>query len=409
MSFQTNLSELLMLASFTVENYRAFAREQKVEIRPLTLFFGWNSGGKSALIRFLPLIVESIKADGPPVWLAGEVARDATWPELVCKATKRTNLKFGLHWPEPTSFSAKWEIDGDLAGTWQEVRQISLSDTSHTATYGFDERTASGWTGYPAAGAVKDPGAELGLSKELKNSLRRLLDNVQWIGGLRVRPPRLANYGGGNSPMLRSDGSNAVSHLIAAQLRSVNDPVLDAVGQFFSALGETLVLDNPMDGAWRIMLRPNHAPDVKVNLCDTGEGYSQVLPVLVALARARFGGPRLLCLEQPELHLHTRAQAELAKILVATAKSESEPAILLETHSEVLLTSIQLAIARGDITPDKVRVYWIESGSDGTSDLFPVDFDSNGLPTNTALVGAFREAVELGRELMVAQLDGVAR
>jgi predicted ATPase len=394
-----------MLSSFTIENYRAFAREQNIEVRPLTLFFGWNSGGKSALIRFLPLLVESIKADGPAVWLAGEVARDATWPELVCKATKRTNLKFELHWPKPTSFSAKWEVDGDLAGTWQEVRQIELSDTSRTVAYGLDGKKPSGWAGYPYQAGKKSLEVDSKFSATLRDSLRDLVENVQWIAGLRVRPPRLANYGGGNSPLLKSDGSNAVSHLVAAQLRSINDPVLETVGQFFSALGDTLVLDNPMDGAWRIMLRPSNAPDVKVNLCDTGEGYAQVLPVLVALARAQFDGPRLLCLEQPELHLHTRAQAELARILVATATSASEPRILLETHSEVLLTSIQLAIARGDISPSKVRVYWVESRPDGTSDLFPVDFDSNGLPTNTTLVGAFREAVELGRELMVAQLN----
>ena len=396
-----------MLSSFKIENYRAFAREQTIEIRPLTLFFGWNSGGKSALIRFLPLLIESIKADGPAFWLAGEVARDATWPELVCKATKRTNLKFELQWPGSPDFTAKWEVDGDLAGTWQEVRNVSLAGEDKIVTYGLEETAPFGWAGYPAEKNIEENVADSELLKTLKDSLRALVENVQWIGGLRVRPPRLANYGGGNSPMLKSDGSNAVSHLIAAQLRSVSDPVLEAVGEFFSALGETLVLDNPMDGAWRIMLTPNDAPDVKVNLCDTGEGYAQVLPVLVALARARFGGPRLVCIEQPELHLHTRAQAELAKILVATAKSSTSPAILLETHSEVLLTSIQLAIARGDILPEKVRVYWVESHADGTSDVFPVDFDSNGLPTNTALVGAFREAVELGRQLMVTQLSGV--
>jgi predicted ATPase len=394
-----------MISGFTVENYRAFAKEQSIEIRPLTLFFGWNSGGKSALVRFLPLLVESIKADGPPIWLAGEVGREATWPELVCKATKRSSLKFGLNWGD--SFSAKWEVDGDLAGTWQESRELHIrSEVSH-ATYSNDDRSADGWAGFPIHSGNNGDEASSDLEEELKTSLRQLTHDVQWIGGLRVRPPRLATYGGGTPPTLKADGSNAVSHLIAAQLRSVNHPILEATGKFFSALGETLVLDNPMDGAWRVMLRPQNAPDVKVNLCDTGEGYAQVLPVLVALARAQFGGPRLLCLEQPELHLHTRAQAELAKLLVTTAKSTRHPAILVETHSEVLLTSIQLAIARKEISHESVRIYWVESRSDGTSDLFPVDFDEQGLPTNTTLVGAFREAVNLGRELMDAQLRSI--
>ncbi|HUW80902.1 MAG TPA: ATP-binding protein, partial [Acidocella sp.] len=44
----------VVLTGFSIENYRAFARRQDIDIRPLTLFFGWNSGGKSALVRFLP-------------------------------------------------------------------------------------------------------------------------------------------------------------------------------------------------------------------------------------------------------------------------------------------------------------------------------------------------------------------
>jgi predicted ATPase len=395
-----------MLSSFTIENYRAFALEQTIEIRPLTLFFGWNSGGKSALLRFLPLLVESIKADGQTISLAGDVGRNATWPELVCKATKRTNLKFSLQWTEEP-VRATWEVDGDLAGKWQETRTVRVTNKSEITTFPIPE-TVYGWEGYPNTG-----GDLANITNEhridilnVSNNLKKLTKNVQWIAGVRVRPPRVVIYGGGNPTTLKSDGTNAVDHLIAATLRSTNDPVLEATRLFFSALGEQLVLDNPLDGVWRVMLRPNKALDVMVNICDTGEGYAQVLPVLVALARARFGGPRLLCLEQPELHLHTRAQLELANILVQTALAESQPSILVETHSEVLLTSIQLAIANGEIAHDKVRVYWIESLPDGTSEAMPVDFDIQGLPTNATLVDAFSEAVELGRKLMLRQLAG---
>ena len=70
----------------------------------------------------------------------------------------------------------------------------------------------------------------------------------------------------------------------------------------------------------------------------------------------------------------------------------------------MLLTSIQLAIANGEIAPDKVRVYWIESRADGTSDVLPVDFDAQGLPNNSTLAGAFNEAVALGRQLLMKQM-----
>lgn len=392
----------MLLTSFSVENYRAFPRRQDIDIRPLTLFFGWNSGGKSALVRFLPLLAESIRVAGPPIWLAGDVGRGATWPELVCKSTERGLLRFALRWADMGPLVADWEVGGDLGGRWQETQTLSLTVGSAARSFSVPEVTGAGWAGLvPRSSANENPGSDLQL---LKEGLQQLASQVQWISGLRVRPPRLATYGGGAPPTLRPDGSDAVDHLIAAQLRSSVDPLLEATRSFFAAIGEQLVLDNPLEGAWRVLLHPSGAPRVRVNLCDTGEGYAQVLPVLVALARARVGGPRLLCLEQPELHLHTRAQAELAKLLVESARDAAAPRILVETHSEVLLMSVQLAIAKGEIAPDMVRVYWVESRADGTSDATPVSFDDQGRPTDTAIIGAFDEAIRLGQELVTLQM-----
>jgi AAA domain, putative AbiEii toxin, Type IV TA system len=408
----------LLLTAFSVENYRAFSRRQDIDIRPLTLFFGWNSGGKSALVRFLPLLAESIRVAGPPIWLAGDVGRGATWPELVCKATKRPTLRFALRGTVETlqmiemqgasvvptikpsirsldekPLKAEWEIAGDLGGRWQVITALSLND--EPAPMPEEDQ----WAGLIPPDILQSP-----TGQELKAALEHLASQVQWISGVRVRPPRIATYGGGASPTLRPDGANAVDHLIAAQLRSTADPLLKATGRFFTSVGEQLVLDNPMEGAWRVLLHPTGAPDVRIDLCDTGEGYAQVLPVLVALARARVGGPRLLCLEQPELHLHTRAQAKLSELLVESARDPASPRILVETHSEVLLMSVQLAIAKGELAPDMVRVYWIESRSDGTSDATPVGFDDKGRPMNTALIGAFDEAIQLGQELVTRQM-----
>jgi hypothetical protein len=389
-----------MLSGFSVENYKAFARRQDIEIRPLTLFFGWNSGGKSALVRFLPLLAESIAVAGPPIWLGGAVGRKATWSELVCSTTERGNLKFALRWSE-ASIGAEWEILGDLEGRWQETTMLGLTTQGVTSIYARSEETQS-WPGLLPLEA--SPYAQFAGMAELHAKTYELASSVQWVSGIRARPPRIVTYGGGAPATLRPDGEDCVDHLIAAQLRSTADPLLDIPRKFFAALGEQLSLDNPVTGAWRVLLQPSGASNVRVNLCDTGEGYSQVLPVLVALARACTGGPKIVCIEQPELHLHTSAQLELSKILIDVAKSDKHPAVLIETHSEVLLTSVQLAIANGELAPSDVRVYWVESLRNGTSDAISVDFDENGSPTNTVLASAFNEAIQLGQELITKQL-----
>lgn len=389
-----------MLKEFSIENYRAFARSQRIEIRPLTLFFGWNSGGKSALIRFLPLLSESLQVGGPPIWLSGDVGRRSTWPDLVSKSTQRGVLRFSLSWNSPDEFSSSFEIEGDLDGRWQEANKCTIFYNGiHTA---FDRYNLNGveWSGLiPETNLFPDTPLNL-----LAKKLSELKADVQWISGVRQRPPRVATYGGGAPSQLSSDGADALDHLIAAQLRSTNDPLLELTREFFLTLGQQLELDSPSLGAWRVMLRPTGGASNSVNLCDTGEGYAQVLPVLVALARAQLNGPKILCLEQPELHLHTRAQAQLAKVLVNVAKTSQQANLLVETHSEVLLTSVQLAIAKKEISAEKVRVYWVESRPDGTSDVVPVDFDEHGSPRNSALLSAFNEVTELGQALLKQQL-----
>lgn len=391
----------MQLTSFSVENYRAFARRQDIDLRPLTLFFGWNSGGKSALVRFLPLLSESIRGITPPICLAGEVGRQATWAELVCKSTKRDLLRFALHWQQ-TPLRAEWKIRGELGGGWQAIQSLEMRTGAISAKFISTEKEEEEWHSLiPSIATDSDTQQPF---QTLKNGLNQIASQVQWISGVRARPSRIVLSSGTARPILSSDGHDAVEHLIQAQLRSTENPLLEETRRFFQALGEHLSLDNPITGGWRVLLSPRQSLQVAVNLCDTGEGYAQVLPVLVALAAARLGGPRLLCLEQPELHLHTRAQTVLADLLVASATAASKPTILLETHSEILLMSVQLAIAEGKIAPGMVRVYWVESRPDGTSDATPIDFDSHGQPTATALMGAFDEAVQLGRKLMAIQL-----
>ena len=70
---------------------------------------------------------------------------------------------------------------------------------------------------------------------------------------------------------------------------------------------------------------------------DVGIGVSQVLPVLVA-AYASSG--KILAMEQPEIHLHPRLQAELGDVFIESALGSRKNNFILETHSEHLILRI---------------------------------------------------------------------
>jgi len=111
-----------------------------------------------------------------------------------------------------------------------------------------------------------------------------------------------------------------------------------------------------------------------VNIKDVGFGVSQVLPVLVALLVAEAG--QLVYLEQPELHLHPRAQHALAQVLADAANRGVR--VVVETHSDLLLLGIQTLVAEGNLPPEKVICHWFERGEDGVSHITPTNLDKDG-------------------------------
>jgi len=68
-----------------------------------------------------------------------------------------------------------------------------------------------------------------------------------------------------------------------------------------------------------------------------GFGASQVLPIVIQCVKAE--PDSLVIVEQPELHLHPRAQAALGDLFISVALRDvdSRPRFMLETHSEHLI------------------------------------------------------------------------
>ena len=111
-----------------------------------------------------------------------------------------------------------------------------------------------------------------------------------------------------------------------------------------------------------------------INIADVGFGVSQVLPVLVAVIVAEPG--QLVYLEQPELHLHPRAQVALAHVLADAAKRGVR--VVVETHSSLLLLGIQTLVAEGNLSPELVKLHWFTRREDGVTEVNSADLDEAG-------------------------------
>lgn len=89
---------------------------------------------------------------------------------------------------------------------------------------------------------------------------------------------------------------------------------------------------------------------------DVGYGVSQSLPILVDILSAQRQG---FILQQPEVHLHPRGQAELAGFFVeATRKRRNR--FLIETHSDHIVDRIRISVRRGLLRPEDVSILYFE-------------------------------------------------
>ena len=100
------------------------------------------------------------------------------------------------------------------------------------------------------------------------------------------------------------------------------------------------------------------------NIMDVGYGVSQSLPILVDVLadaesdRRKNGGPAFL-LQQPEVHLHPRGQAELASLFVEAVRTNGSR-FLIETHSDYVVDRVRISVRQGKLKPDDVSILYFE-------------------------------------------------
>lgn len=101
---------------------------------------------------------------------------------------------------------------------------------------------------------------------------------------------------------------------------------------------------------------------VNVGLLDVGFGISQLLPFVVQSLVAE---KRIISIEQPEVHVHPKLQADLGDLLVECIQGPQQNQFIVETHSEHLILRIQRRIREGIIKPEDVSVIYISRGAEG--------------------------------------------
>lgn len=204
---------------------------------------------------------------------------------------------------------------------------------------------------------------------------------VVHLPGLRGNPERAYKVSGAPAENLFP---GSFVHYVATLLvawHEAQDPRLDEVSRALADLHLTSHITPSRRSHVEVELKVGRTPSGSrgskaepVNIADVGFGVSQVLPVVVALVAAQPG--QLVHIEQPELHLHPRAQVALASELIRAAQRGVR--LVVETHSSVLLSALQVAVADGAAAPDLVGLHWFTRDAEGATQITSAELDRAG-------------------------------
>lgn len=135
----------------------------------------------------------------------------------------------------------------------------------------------------------------------------------------------------------------------------------------------------PVLGELTALLLADRVTGTVLSPRDVGFGISQVLPVIVQLIVSQ---GLTVCIEQPEIHLHPRLQAELGDLLLDTTSPKrpgQQPAqVIAETHSEHLALRIQRRVREGKANPEQIAMLYVDRDEKGKTTVTHLRLSDDG-------------------------------
>lgn len=449
----------------SIADFRCFHKVKDIEVRPINILVGENSAGKSSFLAATRFLLElfqrnkkasfnkdpfflgayeqiahfrggrfgrasefSFKVEGPiNRRLSNRIRKDADLfgqPDVAAPDSFSVEITFENNRSQPSirsvnfeagayGFKATFGEEFSLIATVPSAKNITLSDRLirnvldplvYDVSYlDFFLRDSQFLLGRRKDAQEVPPLVlqELDVLYELYRIVPRALpDEVYASAPVRSKPERTYNPVD-ESP---SPGGEHIPYILA-QMKFFDKKGWDEFSRSLENFGKASGLfrdlnikrlSDTQSGPFQIII---NLDGIKSNLIDGGYGVGQVLPILTDLLRAQPG--TLFLFQQPEVHLHPKAQAELASFFAQMVKDRRHT-LFIETHSDYLIDRIRSEVRSGKyVKPDDVSILFFEKNRIDTN-IHSIKIDNKGnlidVPSNYRQFFIHEELRTLGVE-----------
>ncbi len=405
----------MSITQFSLEEVRCFAQPQNFEIRPLTFLVGENSTGKTTTLACFQALADYLSMENLRInfnldfnrkpYLMGifrDIVRNSKNKEKFFKlgftykfGTENVEClvefveKRGAFEPAVRSATLKFK-DGNVVINIEEEEEDERQVDMHLTS--FDEKENEYHLSCGSFGlgnrsllfllAFGQPDEELEGEKAFKKYLKAKEESIKghispgWFSlgstavfstaPIRSHPGRIYDA---TSVFDDPEGSDIPMHLMLLQTTQKKrwECLKHELIQFGkrSGLFQNIEVKNMASPGGPFQLRVRvRGPNA--NIINVGYGVSQILPILVQIldppvSRRSFYPEEnpILLLQQPEVHLHPRAQAELSTLMAKLA-GQRQRSFIVETHSDYMIDRARVEIRKGNISHEDVSLIYLE-------------------------------------------------
>ena len=356
-----------MLDAIHIQGFKCF-EVLDLTLAPLTLLSGTNGGGKSSVIQALALLAQTLAErewgrdlllDGPELSLgsAADVLNHRSAGKRLMLGASAGGERIDWTFVAEDRRSLSLSLDGVQIGG----EAVALGDPIHFLL--------------PEGRSAHSP---------VVSSLR----NLSWVTAERMGPRELLplhDAQGHAHVGARGELTAGLLYWLGEDLEVSSSLCKPGIPRFLYHQVRAYMQDffpgcdlrvAAIDGASYVSLRLRSNPRSDFQRPqNVGFGLTQVLPIVVAVLAS--SKDKVLLVENPEVHLHPRAQQEIGFLLARAASSGVQ--VILETHSDHVLNGARLAVRSKAIGAEQVALHFFSpSAVDGTNVPVSPKIDSDG-------------------------------
>ena len=401
-----------MITELKAHNFKSWQATGEIRFAPLTGFFGANNSGKTSILQLLLLLKQTAEQQ-PPEWNeplyfgdGGSPVNLVDFDTVIHLHNLTVDLGITLSWKLTEGKQIAGYSADSLSFSTNIIKNLEQSELrdfryklDYGPTFGID------WTsqenpvtprGYLigrrehmtiSRNAYVDPFRCYGIVNpavyedpflDLQTAFENLFSRVRYLGPRREDPRHSYSWRSSHPKDVGQRGQNMIASILSGRVRllSVEEQILNWLQQL--ELIDSYDLHPTSGGSEYDFLIKQYKNGPEVRFTDIGFGVSQVLPLIAQCYYAPEGS--ILILENPEAHLHPKAQSELADVFIDVVKNRNIQ-IILESHSEHLLLRLMRRIAEEEISEKQTAFHFCKI-EDGNSQAEQLKVDEYGNISN---------------------------